>query len=179
MSTKDIKKLIEAFYEGETSIEEEKIIFDYFLNEPIAEELIEEQAFFLSLARSNESILVPKTTESKLISLIDTLDDKGKKKNNKVRNICIWVASAAACIAIIFSIGLQSNQNNNDNQIAIEAKDTFSDPNEAYREVEKALLLVSNNMNKGIEQLSIISNNIDKTNDIFNKSVNKINDKES
>lgn len=172
MNSKDIKKLIDAFYEGETSVEEEKIIFDYFLNESIEEDMKEEQAFFLSLSQSVKPIRVPESLESKLSSLIDDLNDKEKKKKSKIHNIWIGIASTAACVIIILSIGLQLNQNKNE-QMAIEAKDTFNDPNEAYKEVEKALLLVSNNMNKGIDQLSVISNNIDKTSDIFNKSIKK------
>ena len=40
MKTSEIKKLVEAFYNGETTIEEEKLLLSYFQGEDVAEELL-------------------------------------------------------------------------------------------------------------------------------------------
>lgn len=179
METNNIKDLIQAFYDGKTTVEEEKIIFDYFQNEGISEDLEEEKKFFLSLQAIKKPIDIPSSLESKISKLIDNLDQNENKKSQKIKNLWIWIASSAACIIIVLSVGFYLNENRTNYQMAVETKDTFDDPNQAYKEVEQALILVSNNMNKGIEQLSVISSNMDKTSDIFNKSINKINEKES
>ena len=52
MKTSEIKKLVEAFYNGETTIEEEKLLLSYFQGEDVAEELLKEKDLFLNLYQS-------------------------------------------------------------------------------------------------------------------------------
>ena len=75
MKTSEIKKLVEAFYNGETTIEEEKLLLSYFQSEDVAEELLKERDLFLDLYKS-EPIDVPLHLEAKLGTLIDELAAK-------------------------------------------------------------------------------------------------------
>ncbi len=72
MQIENIKRLLESFYKGETSIEEEKTLLHYFQSKDISEELSEEQEIFLSMYES-DSIEVPAGLESNLSRLIDQL----------------------------------------------------------------------------------------------------------
>ena len=49
-------------------------------------------------------------------------------------------------------------------------QDTYSDPKEAYRETQKTMLLVSNKLNKGLQQVETVQGNVDKVNKIMNKN---------
>ena len=44
----DIKRLIERFLEGDTSLQEEKTLYDYFRNAEVAPELLEYKEMFLA-----------------------------------------------------------------------------------------------------------------------------------
>ncbi len=187
MNTDDIKRLIEAFYNGETNHEEEQILRNYFNNDQIAEELADEKEIFAQLHEA-ENIDIPPMLESNLESLIDGLARQEEEKRvilkpqQKKRHIMRWIGSAAAGIAILISVGIYFNSNRNiDTPLTgqTELKDTYSDPEEAYREAQKALALVSSNFNKGVSQVAVVSENIDKANEILNRTLNRKNNKES
>ena len=71
--------------------------------------------------------------------------------------------SIAASVLIVLSAGIFAYFGNsgNRNQMLV---DTFSNPEEAYIETQKTLLLVSGKLNKGIQQ-------VEKVNDIIDKDV--------
>jgi hypothetical protein len=50
---------------------------------------------------------------------------------------------------------------------------TNIDPEIACMEAQKALLLVSRNFNKGLNQLAMVSQELDKSNQILNKTFKK------
>ena len=74
-----------------------------------------------------------------------------------------WAMSIAASVLIVLSAGIFAYFGNsgNRNQMLV---DTFSNPEEAYIETQKTLLLVSGKLNKGIQQ-------VEKVNDIIDKDV--------
>lgn len=165
MDIKDIKNLLHSFYEGETSKEEEKTLYDFFADESLPENMEFEKRIFLKLysVQQNE---IPAHLEEKLNTLIDNLAKE--EENNQAPPIVLparhlskplrWVISIAASILIILSAGIFAyfENNSNKNEMLV---DTYSNPEEAYLETQKTLLLVSGKLNKGIKQ-------IEKVNDI-------------
>lgn len=187
METDYIKRLIEAFYNGETTAMEEKELKDYFTSEDVAEELLQDKIVFLEM-QNEDTIDVPVGLEAKLSSLIDELAEKEKinTKTNK-RSLLPWIGSAAACIALFISIGLYFNQKPQENKIlstlhtttSVQPFNTLPDSDETYKEAEKALTLLAVNFNKGVGQLEVVSSNLDKANEILNKAFNNKKNKES
>jgi len=110
MEINDIKRLIEAFYNGETSIEEEKALFEYFANENVPEELLSEKRYFNQLRRL-EIIKVPKELPSKIDSLFDSFE-KQEIQTKRFRKLVAWASSAAAII-ILFFTGYYYNMDKN------------------------------------------------------------------
>ncbi|QIK53942.1 hypothetical protein G7051_06160 [Dysgonomonas sp. HDW5B] len=170
MDIKDINKLLHSFYEGETSQEEEKILYKFFSDENIPEDMISEKRIFLQLYSAQEND-APLHLEEKLNALINNLE---KKENNTQAHRIIlpikqmnktwrWAMSIAASVLIVLSAGIFAYFGNsgNRNQMLV---DTFSNPEEAYIETQKTLLLVSGKLNKGIQQ-------VEKVNDIIDKDV--------
>jgi len=110
MNINNIKTLIEAFYEGNTSVEEEQFLFDYFANEEIPEELLSEKKYFEQLQKLTP-VKIPERLTLKMDKLFDDLE-KHENKTSKIKQIILWIGSAAAIIIMIFT-GYYYNQDKN------------------------------------------------------------------
>jgi hypothetical protein len=122
-----------------------------------------------------DKIEVPAGLESKLEVLIDNLDKKENQLKRKVKQIRLRTISIAASVALFISAGLFFIHSNNEDQSPITAQtvDTITDPAMAYQEAKKALELVSRNFNKGINQLAMATNKIEKSNKTLNKTLKR------
>ncbi|MDU1905553.1 MAG: hypothetical protein E6772_12290 [Dysgonomonas sp.] len=171
-----IEKLIEAFYEGNTTPQEEKILYDFFSQKDIPMHLQKEKVFFQELY-SIQAREIPVGMEERIETLIERLAEEEQENivaipasggNMKPIN-WRWIGGIAASLFIILSVGIFTyNQKFHHRNHMV---DTFSDPKEAYLETEKALLLVSNKLNKGFDQMGNAQKNIQKTNKIVEKNV--------
>lgn len=173
MKTNEIKKLIESFYDGTTSQREELLLLNYFSNEDVAEELLDEKEMFLQLYEPEE-VDVPKSLALKLDSLIDDLAENETKKKAPTRHLLLW-SSIAASIAILLAVGMYVNNlsiTGNDSLLANEQQttNTVSVTDAEYLEAENAMRLLSANFNKGMQQLDEMHLNLEKTNKILNET---------
>lgn len=190
MNTSKIKILLEAFYNGETNAEEEQILLAYFKGADVDKELIDEKDIFLAMYQP-EPIEVPSSLEEKLNFLIDDLAAKEctleeKAPQNKKRMLT-WVGSIAAGIAVLVSVSLFFNNKTTEttaptiaqNQEGTNINNLSEADKKALKEAEEAIVLLSSKFNKGVNQLAVVSSNIDKTNEILNKSFNLKKEKKS
>ena len=184
MKTDDIRKLIEAFYNGNTNADDEQKLSLYFKSEDVDDNLLEEKELFLQMYEV-ESIDVPSSLELKLNNLIDDLAKKSETRQEEPilqknkRRLWLWAGSAAAGIVLLISIGISMYQNK---PKAVDTPPTVTasaEDQQKIKEAQEALLLLSANFNKGMEQLNIVSENLDKTNDILNRTFKRKNEKES
>ena len=113
---------------------------------------------------------VPDGLGLKLETLIDRLDKEEMHSKRKAKQIRLQIGSIAASIVILISIGLYINLSGKIKIFAVSQTETINDPEVAYREAERALALVSENFNKGLEQLAIVSNEMEKTNKTLEKT---------
>ncbi|MBB4036056.1 hypothetical protein GGR21_001957 [Dysgonomonas hofstadii] len=170
MDTGEIKKLIEAFYNGETSPEEEQILSDYFNGKDVSDDLLDEKELFLNMYK-NDPIEVPEKLESKLNILIDKLDDEEKIKQKR-KKLWIQVGSIAAGIALLITAGLYFNKGQetiNPDKPSLTSQVSVEDQAK-IKEAQEALMLLSANFNKGVEQVEFASANLNKANEILNKT---------
>lgn len=112
MSTNDIKKIIQAFYEGDTSPEQENILFNYFSGSNVAEELQQEQEYFIQIYRL-EKVSMPPEFSNKIDVLFDSLQHR-ETILTRLKHSAIWISSIAAALVIIFFI--VNNHKTNDRQ---------------------------------------------------------------
>lgn len=143
-----IHKLLEAYYQGETSIQEEEQIREYFLSEDIPDELAAEAELFKfynleRLANSNPGL------EEKILREIDT--GNPKTLNVFSRWKYYWISGAAAVILIMLAIFIDMQLLQKDPYMV--RQDTFDDPYIAYAEASRVLHFVSEKMNTGTEPL--------------------------
>lgn len=169
MKTDEIKKLLDAFYEGNTSPEEELLLKNYFNSSDVADELLDEKQIFLGFFEYSP-ISVPNSLESKLENLIDVLDKRNEKKKLTLKNMVTWI-SVAASVAILISVGFYVNNGalRGDNQALVESVNSKMSAEEVV-EVENALLLLAANFNKGLGQIDEVKGSFERTSDILNET---------
>lgn len=136
MEFSKMEVLLEKYFEGETSIEEEKELKDYFSSSNVAEHLEQYRPLFGYFAEAKEQKLTNNVT---LIS-----------KKRKVA----WL-SLAASVVVMFGIGTYTYFNTN---AVKENKElgTYDNPKEALQATQKALAMLSNHVNVGIESVQYI-----------------------
>lgn len=172
MKINNIDTLLKSFYDGSTTIDEEKMLKEYFLTaNNIPHHLKADKELFANLSK-DKIYVAPLEMEQRIETFIDTWAEKEKKKHIGTRKFNrLWISGIAAGIAllIISTVMYIYNDNSADNL----RTDTYSDVNIAYTEAEKALLLVSETLNKGEAQYAKAESKIDKINEILNKNLNK------
>jgi hypothetical protein len=166
MNQMEIEKLIDKYFECETSLEEEKYIIQYFQNEIIPENLlIYKQIFNIINILKNEEIQNPEFDRKLLIKL-----DKSSKtfKIKKFRSTFYYISGIAATFLIFIILFFSFKKNDKIEKITksnvevIENKSTnrtinINNPEEAYRITLKTLHFISKSMNNGTKNLNKLS----------------------
>ncbi len=142
-----IKELLDKFYEGQTSLEEELHLKEYFLGDNIPEELLEDKELFVSISATSEHIEVPDNLNSSLIEAISFAEHR----ESRVKRINLYSFSGlAAGLAIILGVYFAFLR---DNPTEVLAEYTIQDEEVAYLEAKRALTYVSAKLNKGTASL--------------------------
>ncbi|GEC77829.1 hypothetical protein [Flavobacterium aquatile] len=152
MALDRIEKLIDKYFEGETSIAEENELKTYFSSLDVAQHLQQYKPVFgyFSQAKAEEF-----KAEIPL--------------NTKKRNVAVWL-SIAASFVIMLGVGTFMYLNTIEEiPSTATAYGTYDDPEKALAETEKALALVSEHLNTGIESVSYINEYQNSKNKIFKK----------
>ena len=129
MELAKIEALLEKYFEAKTTLPEEKILKDYFVQDDIPAHLTEHKEMFnffsdSSLETSNRSI-------------------KLTKKSMRIQ----WLSIAAM---LVFFVGIYSVYQQNENEI--------EEARLAYMETQKALDLISKSLNKGTVAIAQLDN---------------------
>jgi hypothetical protein len=131
MEFNKMEALLEKYFEGETSIAEENELKDYFSSPNVAGHLEQYRSLFGYFAKAKEDTFTQK------VSL-----------NSKKQKVA-WL-SIAASIVVMLGIGTYTFFDAN---TVKESKElgTYDDPEEALAATQKALAMLSDNVNVGIE----------------------------
>ncbi|AOC95522.1 hypothetical protein BB050_02410 [Flavobacterium anhuiense] len=151
MELNKIEDILEKYFQGETSIAEENQLKEYFSSSNVAQHLEQYKPMFgyFSQAREQKS-----TYEIPL--------------QTKKRNVA-WLSIAASAV-VLLGIGTYFfvSEKNEPTAVASQAElGTYDDPEEALKATQKALALLSNNVNVGIESVHYIKEYEQSKNKIF------------
>lgn len=138
MALDRIENLLEKYFEAETSIAEENELKVYFSSSDVAQHLQQYQTLFVHFNKAKEE------------QFTATIPLKTKK-----RKYVAWL-SIAASLTILFGIGTFVYMNNQQNATPSEYG-TYEDPEVAFKETQKALAMISKNVNTGIESVNYIT----------------------
>lgn len=142
MKPEELDKLLAKYYDGETTPEEEKILHQEFsLNE--GESLSQATAVYLKYVQSMQQIQVSDDFDKRLMEKIES----EPAKIHKLSKYYYSAAAVAASILLLIGINLFNKSKNHDD-LAVQ---------EQYDITKNALILVSQNLNKGFEQLEQIN----------------------
>ena len=130
MEFNKIEALLEKYFEGETSIAEENELKNYFSSQDVASHLKQYRPVFGYFAKAKEQKL---TNNVPLVF-----------KKRKVA----WL-SIAASIVVLVGIGTYTFFNTNTEKESKELG-TYNDPKEAFEATQKALAMLSDNVNVGV-----------------------------
>ncbi len=131
MELHKIELLLEKYFQGETTIAEEKSLQEYFSSSDVAQHLEQYRPMFnyFTHARTQE--------------FTQPIPLKSKK------HYAAWL-SIAASVAVLLGVFLTRTGNNS------EDLGTYDNPEKAFEETQKALSLLSGNVNKGMESVGYI-----------------------
>ena len=149
MALDRIEKLLEKYFEAETSIAEEKELKDYFASSDVAQHLEQYKPIFGYVVQAKQE------------QFNVTIPLKARKRKNVV-----WL-SVAASVVVLLGVSLFTfNQYNQPNSNDYGSTD---DPEVAFRETQKALAMISEHVNKGIGSMKYLNEYEQSKNKIFKK----------
>ena len=149
MELDKIEKLVEKYFEGATSIAEEKELKDYFASSDVAPQLEKYKPLF--------SYVVQAKQEHFLTTII--------LKTNKSKRV-VWLSVAASAAVLL---GVSMFTFNYYHQQKLDDVGTITDPEVAFRETQKALAMISEHVNKGIGSINYLDEYEQSKNKIFKK----------
>jgi hypothetical protein len=144
METKEIKQLLQRYFNGESTLAEERLLEKYFQSGNVADELKEYEGFFSGVSALAETGR-DEELEGEIMDFI--LKNEPKKKTNK-RWLWQMVTGIAASIIIVIG-GLLFFQQSEE-----QFKDTFDNPELAYAYAEETLGYISAKYSKGLSGLA-------------------------
>ncbi|MBL0739096.1 hypothetical protein JI750_19535 [Flavobacterium sp. GN10] len=151
MELNKIEEILEKYFQGETSIAEENQLKEYFSSSNVAQHLEQYKPMFGYFSQAKEQ---KSTYEIPL--------------QTKKRNVA-WLSIAASAV-VLLGIGTYFfvSEKNDTTAVASQTElGTYDDPEEALKATQKALALLSNNVNVGIESVQYIKEYEQSKNKIF------------
>lgn len=146
--------MLEKYYNGESTLEEERFLKEFFSQAKIPDDLIDEKEIFIYYL---QSVIVPEPSlafENKIISAINSLDNGSENlKRRSVFGILTGIAAGMLILTGSYFFFVHKS----------EPRDTYSDPAIAYAETMKILYNVSSHLNRGTQALGQINQLQDET----------------
>ncbi|MCZ8230500.1 hypothetical protein [Flavobacterium sp.] len=150
-----IEELLEKYFQGETSIAEEKELTNYFSSSNVAQHLEQYQPLFGYFSLAKERMNPKEVTEW----------PTQKETTSKP----VWW-SLAASVVILLGIGMYVySTNETKTSVASNELGTCDSPEEAFKETQKALALLSGHVNTGIESVQVIQEYDKSKGKVFNQ----------
>lgn len=151
----DIDALLTMYWEAETSLNEERLLADYFASGDVADRHADQQALFDYYAAQRASSTT-RAYDASQIEATTELDNGSSRSNQATQSKVISFRRYAAAIAAIFVLGIATmTVLNQDATPEYKYKGKFvqldeeAEAQEAYEVTMQALALLSKNMQKG------------------------------
>jgi len=147
VNNENIKLLLEKYYQGESTFEDDALLKDFFTNNEVDDEMNADKQLFLSLINDDsENDLNLNFEEVVQDAISSTREKRGKVINFQL--ITTW-AAAAAVIFLVIGVGWLTIIKSTGSVFV----DTYDDPQVAMQETQKILALVGSKINRAQEEL--------------------------
>lgn len=147
MEQNEVRELVNKYWAGETSLQEEKLLRDFFLSATdVPEDLLPEKYLFLAFHEQSQTPVLQEDLVSK------TIFPAEEKFLAKEKRIPAWkhmlkYAAIVLPLIIVFYIATTNRKTHDDLVI----KETVKDKDLAVKEAETALHILATNMRDGLE----------------------------
>ncbi|MEZ7499936.1 hypothetical protein QO200_14450 [Flavobacterium sp. Arc3] len=138
MELNKIEILIEKYFEGQSSIVEEKELREYFASAEVAPHLKQYAPIFAYFSQAAGQEFKQKVME---------LPKPQSKKRNKV-----WLSIAASVVVMVGA----GSYLYFDSEVSNQELGTYDNPEVAMKETQKALAMLSSHVNVGIESVIVL-----------------------
>lgn len=144
-----LDKLLDKYYRGATSGEEEKMLLDLLSREDLPRQYSEDRMLITGIYGDETIPEPPAGLNDRILEAIDAAEKDSKEVKNK--RLLYGALSAAAGVLVIISFWFVFNSR------GARYEDTYNDPQLAYDHTMEVLYRVSSNLNKGRESMSGLS----------------------
>ena len=145
MDSEKIDDLLRKYWEGASSLEEEQELKAYFREGPIPEHLKETAALFRYFDRGREKNITDITFEKEVIKKIHA-PARGKMATLVFNSMRI-AAGIIVLFAAVWLVRMEVRKSS-----AVDVADTYDDPQIAFEETKKALMIISKSFSTAEEQ---------------------------
>ncbi|MEI7661181.1 MAG: hypothetical protein WCK34_03235 [Bacteroidota bacterium] len=169
MNTKEIEVLLDKFYEGNTTVGEEKLLREFFHEKEIPAHLKSHQPLFVFFGRQQRQTITDAGFEKKVTGrLNDPIAGSRMVVLHHGRNRFRTLTGIAATIILLFGLFYTFQHDIFKNNLLHGNQDKQE---LAYAQASEALLMVSSNLNIGLRQVSRLQlvNNAIENMQLFNK----------
>jgi len=155
MNITGIEELIEKYYEGETSLKEEALLMDFFLGDDIPPHLAVHAEHFRLLNMIRKEEIHDPDFDRKVIENPGTIT---RYPLNITPRRFIYLTSLVASVLLLAGLLITFRHDIMKNLTTKRLSEQYTSPETAYAAATKALLLVSVNLNSGLDHISRIDN---------------------
>jgi hypothetical protein len=151
MNWSALEKLLEKFYEGTSTADDEKKAFEMLQRNDLPPEFYNDRMILEGLFGKSEIPEHSPDLGKKIMTAIDESEKADRKVSTK--RLLYSMIGVAASFLLIISFWFLLSENNR-------IRDTYSDPQLAYNETVEVLYYLSENLNTGraqMEELSVIN----------------------
>jgi hypothetical protein len=145
MEPEVIKYILQKYFDGESSLEDERMLHEYFRADQTDKELLPYRDLFEGLSRIGTSEV--KIQEEDLMDFI--LENEHQEKT-RYRQLWQIVTGVAAMLLIALSVVYYTSDRPN-------WEDTYTDPDQAYATAVQTLHFVAGKYREGLAQLKPVS----------------------
>jgi hypothetical protein len=150
MDLNKIDALLERYWGGETSLEEEEQLRDYFCRDGIPEQYKETAALFRYFDTQKKKSVEDNAFDAAV------LEKTGARKQAKIRRLLYNTMRIAAGVAVLITATWFVRQEVRQSTPQ-EMVDTYDDPKLALEETKKALLMISKSFGRAEEETKKIN----------------------
>ncbi|WP_321289411.1 hypothetical protein [uncultured Sunxiuqinia sp.] len=145
MELKEVKQILQKYFEGESTKLDEQLLAKYFNSDNIDPELKEYTAFFAGIEELSENPRNEKLEDEIMNHILEN------ENQEKIHDRWLWQTVSGIAAAVLIAL-LVVNLNNDNRQW----NDTYKNPDQAYAEAKRTLQYVAGYYKKGMDELQPI-----------------------
>lgn len=149
MNLHEIEKLLDKYFEGETTLSEEKRLREFFTTGSVPEQWSNLVRYFKYLEQEKGHHIMDPAFDDRIMAKVK--ESKFAVITDIRRPWIYWIAGIAASILILLAIFVKFDP------FSRSIEDTYKDPQVAYMEARKILLFVSEKFNQGTRNLKPVN----------------------